>query len=71
MGMFQYQDIAILKSSAVKTDLKYLFKISAFSDCSKAIAPSELVRVLIPEISCHLDLTYVVPKTFLIEDIIF
>ena len=32
-------------------------KASAFSDDSKAIVPLVLIRVLMPEWSCHLDLT--------------
>ena len=56
-GMDGYGDVPLsgilLKSSIVKTDLKYLLKISTFSDGSVAVAPSEIVRILIPEMSCH------------------
>ena len=60
-GIDGYGDILLsrilLKSSIMKTDLKYLLKILAFSNDSEAVVSSEVVRVLIPEMSCRLDLT--------------
>ena len=66
-GMDGYGDVPLsgilLKSSTVKTGLKYLLKISAFSDDSVAVVPSELVRVLILEMPLRFE---IMPKRFLI-----
>ena len=64
-GMDGYGDVPLsgilLKSSTVKTGLKYLLKFSAFSDGSVAVMPSELVRVLILEMPLRFE---IMPKRF-------
>ena len=64
-GMDGYGDVPLsgilLKSSTVKTGLKYLLKFSAFSDGSVAVVPSELVRVLILEMPLRFE---IMPKRF-------
>ena len=72
-GIDGYGDVPLsgilLKSSTVNTDLKCSLKICAFSDGSEATVPIELFEVLIPEISCRLDLTHVMPKRFFITGV--